>query len=561
MRAQFRPSKNPLLVGLCALACSACGGGGSTGDTTTVSTPPPATTSTPTPTLPPTSAPLVPVAYRLSDTTDAAKPDYVKAMATLPNGNVVATLIQSDTIVVDDSQHSTTGAAQTLAGSGSDGGVVVYDKTTGSALTRFSFGGSAPRVVPHGIAADSAGNLIVIGYAAGTGSGSSTVNFGAGDVSFTGGEVPFVAKFNAAGQLQWAHVLQGSAGMGPSNCSGTNCDRAWDIAINTADEVGVVGGFSGTLALPNGTTLTAVGGSDIFVLVLNGSGNQLAAWSIGGPGNEAGFPGTTASPGGLGEMALVAQGTQWVVQGTFANSTEFGGAGSSIIQSPANGARDAFVARYTQSGALQGAVWAAGAVADVTGGLSAPGAMRGDSAGNLYLSLRFNPGGNTLAGCATQAGEKLHTLSLNSALACRWIKRFDFTPGGIHRTVADGSGEVFVAGWFLSSHSFPNQTLTARSTRSDVFLARLDGGTGSVQWGSGIVATASVAAAHIPAGLALDGSGNPWIGGQLFAATEFAQTRLGDASKVLQPSYSGPIAGNSNDGFVARYSRERGTLR
>jgi len=500
---------------------------------------------------------LVPLAYRLSDTADAAKPDYVKAMATLPSGDVVATLIQSDTIVVDDAGH-------TLKGSGSDVGVIVYDRNTGEAKTAFSFGGAAPRVVPHGLAADASGNIVVIGYAAGTGIGSSSVDFGAGLVTFNGGEVPFVAKFSPSGLLQWAHVLQGTVGVSPAGCTGSNCDRAWDVAISSSGDIGVVGGFSGQLSLPGGTRLAAAGGSDIFVLVLNAYGVQQAAWTIGGAGNEGGFAGTVASPGGLGEMSIAASGSEWIVQGTFGPSTDFRGTEStSTLHSPLNGVRDVFVARYSGQGRLSAPVWMARATSDVTGGLAAPGALRTDAIGNLYLSLRFNPGVQTVSGCSTPtlSGERLHTLSLTPSFSCRWITRFDFAPGGIHRTVPDAVGNVYLAGWFTGSHAFPNQTLTSRSTRSDVFLARLDASTGVAQWGSGLFATQAVAAPNIPAGLAVDANGHPWIGGQFFASTEFAQTALGQASKVLAVSYTGAIVGNSNDGFVASFRPENGLLR
>ena len=47
----------------------------------------------------------------------------------------------------------------------------------------------------------------------------------------------------------------------------------------------------------------------------------------------------------------------------------------------------------------------------------------------------------------------------------------------------------------------------------------------------------------------------------MFAATEFAQTAIGQQSKVLNVSYGGAIAANSNDGFVARYDKDSGRLR
>jgi hypothetical protein len=115
------------------------------------------------------------------------------------------------------------------------------------------------------------------------------------------------------------------------------------------------------------------------------------------------------------------------------------------------------------------------------------------------------------------------------------------------------------SGWFNGSHRFPNQELAARSTRSDIFLTRLDRETGDPVWGSGLIATDRAAASHIPAGLTIDGAGDPWIGGQIFTTTELAQP--GQPSVQLSPSYSGTIAPASNDGFVARYARDTGWLR
>ena len=49
--------------------------------------------------------------------------------------------------------------------------------------------------------------------------------------------------------------------------------------------------------------------------------------------------------------------------------------------------------------------------------------------------------------------------------------------------------------------------------------------------------------------------GTPGSAGQFFASTEFAQTALGQANKVLAVSYTGAIVDIRNDGFVARYDK------
>ena len=491
------------------------------------------------------------VAWRLADPAPVAKPDYVKAAATLANGDVVMTLIQSDTIVVD-------GQGSTLAGRGSDGGVIVYDQRTGAAKTRFSFGGDAMRVVPHGIAVDSDGAFVVIGYAGTNTAGS--VDFGGGPVAFSAAEAPFVARYDAGGRHLWSHLLQGDGGSKPGGCGGANCDRAWDVALAPDGRIAVVGGFSGTLKLPQGE-LASRGDTDAFVLVLDRAGRQLAAWGIGGPGVDGGRQGAPASPGGLGEMAVAFNRGQLVVQGVFGRDTEFGGTGASQRLSPGNGARDVFIARYSAEGRLQGEVWAAGLPRDTPGAFAAPGALRADATGNLYFSGRLPTGGRAWNGCAAtpQRGERILAVSFDADLRCRWVTVFDFDGGGVHRIQPDGRGNVYLAGWFSGAHAFPNQRLAARSTRSDVFVARLRADGGQPAWGSGLVSIDAMPAGNIPAALAIDGAGHVWVGGQFFTAVEAAQR--GQASLVLRTVAGGPPTMRGSDGFVVRFEGETGLLR
>lgn len=498
-----------------------------------------------------TAQPSRPLALRLADPADMPKPDYLKAAATMPNGDVAIALLHSDTIEVD-------GEGTALPGAGIDGGVIVYDHRTGAVRLRFSFGGSAPRVVPHGLVVDADGAFVVIGYAGGV--SASTVDLGGGPVPFSAAEVPFVARFDAKGRLLWSHVLHGRDGSRPTRCEGSNCDRAWDVALAPDGRIVVIGGFSGRLQLPRGE-LESAGDSDVFVLVLSRTGDQTAAWRIGGRAAEGGRQGFAAAPGGLGEMALAVFDERIVVQGTFGPDTEFGGTGSGTRVSPANGRRDVFVARYTFAGALDGPVWTAGATTDPNGPMAAPGAMAVDSQGTIYLSLRLPAVSAAPTRCALPpgGGQRTVVLSLDKSLACRWATPLAFSGGGIHRTAVDGLGAVYVAGWFSGSHPFPNQTLQARSALSDVFLAKLDAHTGVPRWGAGLVSVELASANNIAAGLAIDASGSPWIGGQFFAPLEFAQS--GQASLVLRPAYRGEPTPRSGDGFVARFDPSTGGLR
>ena len=381
-----------------------------------------------------------PVLHRLSDPADVAKADYVKAAATLANGDIVMALVHSDSIRIDDTDAR-------LPGNGLDTGIIVYDHRSGRARERFSFGGAAPRVVPHGIEVTAEGDFIVIGYA-GAGASGSSADLGGGAVTFTATEVPFVARYTREGRLVWGHVLQGRDGVRPQGCAGSNCDRAWDLAVDRGSgRVMVIGGFSGTLALPGGE-LRSRGDTDIFVLVLDAQGRQQAAWTIGGPGTEGGRKGAPVSPGGLGEMAVALGAGGVYVQGTFGPDAEFGGTGPSFRRSPANGVRDVFIARYGFDGRLDAAagIWTANAPTDAAAGFAAPGALRTDASGRLYFAMRQRLAGQTYAGCAPlgRSGDVQLILALDDSLRCVWTQTLGFSSGGVHRTVPDGRGSVYL---------------------------------------------------------------------------------------------------------------------
>lgn len=186
--------------------------------------------------------------------------------------------------------------------------------------------------------------------------------------------------------------------------------------------------------------------------------------------------------------------------------------------------------------------------------------MRDDDAGHLYL--RLPAGGPAWPGCAAipMRGDRPVTASLDGALRCRWVTAFEFDGGGIHRTVPDGRGNRFVAGWFSGQLGFPGRRIAARSTRSDVFVARLDAEHGRIAWGAGLVAVDAVPAGNIPAALAIDGDGHPWVGGQYFGAIDVAQP--GQPSRVLAPAAAVATAGEGgSDAFVVRLDGTDGRLR
>ncbi len=125
----------------------------------------------------------------------------------------------------------------------------------------------------NGIAVDTAGNALVMGFIQGS------VTFGAGEpnettlssesVFFTD---VFIAQYAADGALRWARSAGGSSG-----------DSAAGVAVDAAGNALVTGNFGGDATFgagePSETTLTGVGDTDVFVAQYAPEGTLLWARS------------------------------------------------------------------------------------------------------------------------------------------------------------------------------------------------------------------------------------------------------------------------------------------
>ena len=109
----------------------------------------------------------------------------------------------------------------------------------------------------NGIASDSIGNIVVIGY---TSSSSAIATSGSYQSIFGGSSYDaYIVKFNPSGIRQWATYY-----------GGTSIDKGMDVDISTNSEIFVVG-ITGSLGLATtGAYLTSGGNS--FILNLNASG-------------------------------------------------------------------------------------------------------------------------------------------------------------------------------------------------------------------------------------------------------------------------------------------------
>lgn len=171
------------------------------------------------------------------------------------------------------------------------------------------------------IAVDASGNICVAGRFSGTvdfdpGLGTTNLN------SSSGGN--FVCKFDASGNFIWA-----------KNISAT----ITSIALGTSGKVYTTGNFSGTVDFDPGsgtTNLSSPGNSDVFVNVLDASGNFVEAQRIGG----------TTSDNGNGITTDAAENIYII--GSFTGTVDFDPS-SGVYNLTPNGNIDAFVTKWSSA--------------------------------------------------------------------------------------------------------------------------------------------------------------------------------------------------------------------
>jgi len=220
----------------------------------------------------------------------------------------------------------------------------------------------------YGISADSSGNVYVIGN-----SDSTTLNVysqntttPATQISNSGGNDVFIAKYDTNGNVDWA-----------ANVAGTSDDYGRGIAVDSSGNVYVIGySDSGTLNVyseGSTTPATQLSTSSIeAVFIAKYDTNGVVQWAakIAGANDDYGRG-----------IAVDSSGNVYVIGHSFSNPLTFYNAGgtSSGKQLSNLGNNDVFIAKYDTNGVVQ---WA-GAVAGLT--FDDGNSISADSSGNVYV--------------------------------------------------------------------------------------------------------------------------------------------------------------------------------
>jgi hypothetical protein len=403
--------------------------------------------------------------------------------------------------------------------------------------------------------------------------------------------------------LLGAITLQASAQTAPTWTWATSLQAvpavsiAPSLAVDAVGNTYVAGGFSQTIALNGGTTLTSQGGQDGFVAKYDPAGNLLWSRQLKGTGNEY-FQKLVADPsGGVTLVGLAGDGTQ-LSTSTF-NTSNFSsslilaqldaqgqvqslreiGAGSLLL--PASIARDAAGSYYVSGSfalnATFGSITLTTPIEGASYGIdqfvvkvSAAGtplwAQQGgrtfpapavptafffnhlvvESGGNVYLTWTCGPTAGGFGSLAMPAGKGDYdglVVKFDAQGTPLWAQRLG--GAGADATAyasLDAGGRLAVPGLSAPTGSFGSSTTPPITIVTTGFVSVLEPTAGALVWSRELQATSAAAFRAVTA----DAAGNLYVAGHFAGQAALSGTTVPGASGL--------------DALVASYSAN-GTLR
>jgi len=430
----------------------------------------------------------------LSSNTNAQSPNWLWAKSAGgsddDNGRSISTDTNGNSYITGDFKSPTITFGSTILTNANAGGyatdifIVKYDGA-GNVLWAKSAGGTVDDDV-ESISTDANGNSYITGYF-----GGHTITFGNTTLTNAGLGGFFVVKYDGAGNVLWAK----SAG-------GSNDAHGNSISTDTNGNSYITGMFFYSTSFGS-TTLTNVGGNDIFIVKYDGAGNVLWAKSAGGTGNDNGK-----------SISSDANGNSYIIGNFISPTITFGSTTLTNVSSLYEG--DIFIVKYDGAGNVLWAKSAEGSANDNGWSIST------DANGNSYITGYFQSptitfGSTTLI---NTGGTNIFVVKYDGAGNVLWAKSAGGTSGSI---TTDANGNPYITGVFFSSITFGSTTLTGYG--SDIFVVKYDGA-GNVLWAKSAGGTGSDWGKSI----STDANGNSYITGCSNSPTiTFGNTTLTNA--------------------------------
>lgn len=303
---------------------------------------------------------------------------------------------------------------------------------------------------PTSIAIDNTGNIYVVGLFK-----SPVIYFGSYLMTNSGIVDPFIAKYDAAGNIIWTR--QGV---------GNDDDAALAVTTDASGNVFVSGEFHSSTITFEAIALFHTSSADAFVVKYDGSGNAIWARSSGGDGEEQAY-----------NIAVDAGGNVFITGYFNSSSVTFG----NITLNRSAGYADMFLVKYDASGNEMWAKNSLGSHYDANGD-----GLVTDLSGNVFVSGLFD--GSIMFGNATltsQGGQDVYIVKFSSSGNVLWTNsiggagnegQFSFKCLAI-----DPLNNIYITGEFISSNLTVGIFNLTNSGVSDIFLAKYDA-SGNVVW-------------------------------------------------------------------------------
>ncbi len=339
---------------------------------------------------------------------------------------------------------------------------------------------------------------------------------------FTKAILPFLfiallvsAKFSNAQSPSWMWAKSAA-----TNANGTNGGSS--LCVDQSGNVYVTGHFNTNTIVFGAFTFTNAntnGSEDIFIVKYDALGNVLWAKSSGGTNLDTGIGINTDASGNVYVTGYF-QSTSISFSTTTLTNTAF--------------STNIFVVKYDASGNL---VWAK----TTSGGNAVRGrSISSDASGNVYVTGEFGTSTLTVGTSTLTSSGILDILVIKYDVAGNvlWAKGAGGSQNDYGNGISvDGTGNVFVTGYFISNSITCGTNTLTNSGANDLFLIQYDA-SGNVQWakragGSGNDVSNSVSA---------ESGGNAYITGSFESTISIGTTTLVNAG----------FAG-STDIFIAKY--------